>query len=228
MDNSSPPRKAPPIGAMPQQQRGIEKRKRLFDAAMREYARHGVERARVDDIVAEAEVGWGTFFHYFPRKEDVLLAAAAEHQWKVEAAMDKALADDGDIATRDVLFIAYEAMAASQYSQRIHVAIIREVLVSPARFERMLEAGRAPLFAKVADLLEVGQQRGEVRTDVTAEMLARILNSAILVIAARVGIPGAVGLPADVGLAGLVRTTFRVVWSGIEAAAEGRPQPDAG
>ena len=45
---------------------------------MAEYARVGLDTARVEDIVAAAGVSWGTFFHYFPAKEDVLLDAAAE------------------------------------------------------------------------------------------------------------------------------------------------------
>ena len=45
---------------------------------MAEYCRVGLDAARVEDIVAAAGVSWGTFFHYFPAKEDVLLDAAAE------------------------------------------------------------------------------------------------------------------------------------------------------
>lgn len=44
---------------------------------MSEYARVGLDAARVEDIVAAAGVSWGTFFHYFPAKEDVLIDAAA-------------------------------------------------------------------------------------------------------------------------------------------------------
>ncbi len=101
--------------------------------------------------------------------------------------------------------------------------MIREVLASAARFEQMLEPGRTPILKRIAQLLELGQERGEVRGDVGTELMAGILNSAVLVTAARVGIPGAVGLPSKVRLADLVRTTFRVVWAGIEAEAEGRP-----
>jgi len=46
---------------------------------MKEFARHGFDQARVEDIVADAGVSWGTFFRYFPRKEDVLLQMGVEH-----------------------------------------------------------------------------------------------------------------------------------------------------
>src|ERR1700749_2956682 len=62
----------------PRQRRAAATRRRLYEAAMAEYARVGLDAARVEDIVAAAGVSWGTFFHYFPAKEDVLLDAAAE------------------------------------------------------------------------------------------------------------------------------------------------------
>ena len=65
-------------GPTPRQRRAVATRRRLYEAAMAEYARVGLEAARVEDIVAAAGVSWGTFFHYFPAKEDVLLDAAAE------------------------------------------------------------------------------------------------------------------------------------------------------
>src|SRR3984885_13296211 len=65
-------------GPTPRQRRAVATRRRLYEAAMAEYTRVGLEAARVEDIVAAAGVSWGTFFHYFPAKEDVLLDAAAE------------------------------------------------------------------------------------------------------------------------------------------------------
>src|SRR5580704_2444764 len=65
-------------GPTPRQRRAVATRRRLYEAAMAEYAEVGLDAARVEDIVAAAGVSWGTFFHYFPAKEDVLLDAAAE------------------------------------------------------------------------------------------------------------------------------------------------------
>src|ERR1700721_1729036 len=62
----------------PRQRRAVATRQRVYEAAMAEYGRVGLEGARVEDIVTAAGVSWGTFFHYFPTKEDVLLDAAAE------------------------------------------------------------------------------------------------------------------------------------------------------
>lgn len=214
------------LGVVPRQQRAADKRQRLLEAAMREFANVGVADARVEVIVQDAEVGWGTFFHYFPRKEDVLLLAAVDQQRQVEAAMDRAAADER-ASTRDVVLAAYDATARSRHPQRLHVAMIRELLTSPTRYTQMLPPDMEPLQQRIAHLLEIGQQRGEVRRDIDAGHLAGVLQVAILSTAARVGLEGAAGLSSKTELRSLVRSTFMVLWAGIEREAEGRPDlPD--
>ncbi|MGA8926349.1 MAG: helix-turn-helix domain-containing protein, partial [Solirubrobacterales bacterium] len=63
----------------PTQARGVEKRDRIYDAAVTLYEENGIDAARVEDVIAEAGVSWATFFRYFPRKEDVLIEHAARH-----------------------------------------------------------------------------------------------------------------------------------------------------
>src|SRR3954469_13322842 len=68
-----------PLPAPPTQARGVDKRDRLYDAAIARYREAGVADTRVEDVIADAGVSWATFFRYFPRKEDVLLEGAARH-----------------------------------------------------------------------------------------------------------------------------------------------------
>lgn len=55
-------------------QRHLARRLAIIDAALTCFARSGYDRATTSDICAEAGIGSGTFFHYFPTKLDVLLA----------------------------------------------------------------------------------------------------------------------------------------------------------
>src|SRR4029079_2338935 len=61
----------------PTQARGIEKRDRIYAAALAHYAADGVAATRVEDVIADAQVSWATFFRYFPRKGDVLIELGA-------------------------------------------------------------------------------------------------------------------------------------------------------
>ena len=51
----------------------------VYEAAMKAFAEHGFDQARIEDVVADEGMSWGTFLRYFPRKEDGLLEAGAEH-----------------------------------------------------------------------------------------------------------------------------------------------------
>src|ERR1700722_4673686 len=49
-------------------------RQRLFDAAMHLVARQGFQDTTVEEITQAADVGKGTFFNYFPSKEELFNA----------------------------------------------------------------------------------------------------------------------------------------------------------
>jgi len=52
----------------------IERRKCIEHAAIDLFEAHGFDGTTVEDIAAKADIAPRTFFHYFPTKEDVVLA----------------------------------------------------------------------------------------------------------------------------------------------------------
>lgn len=53
-------------------------RQGILDAAIRVFAREGPDAARIDDIIAEAQVARGTFYNYFTTRDEILLAVAED------------------------------------------------------------------------------------------------------------------------------------------------------
>lgn len=204
----------PPLGVHPRQARSIEKRRRVFVEAMRAYAEHGVAGARIEDIVAAAGVGWGTFFNYFPRKEDVLLAAAVDIHEAGEAAMVEARAQGATVEA--TVAAAFGALANTGYPPRLVAAVVREAVTMGERMEALLHRhGHRPLWVTFAELLAEGQRDGSVRDDVEPAVLARLLNLSMLATHSRVGAHGEVGLPAESDLSELTTTTLRLLWEGV-------------
>jgi AcrR family transcriptional regulator len=162
---------------------------------MAEYARVGVETARVEDIVAAAGVSWGTFFHYFPAKEDVLLVAAADVSQAYSRAAVDGLRAGQDIAT--VLAGAFEAMrvaaSAATDSSALRTQMLSYVLQHPGRLTAVLGDDVVPPVAATSVVMAEGQRRGEVRTDEPAEALAVIVLYSVLFTARR---SAALGRPA--------------------------------
>jgi TetR/AcrR family transcriptional regulator, fatty acid metabolism regulator protein len=172
-------------GRPPRQRRAAATRQRLYDAAMAEYGRVGLEQARVEDIVAAAGVSWGTFFHYFPAKEDVLLDAAARVSRAYSAAAVSGLAAGED--TEPVLAAAFQAMFSAAVevtgSGALRGKLLVYVLSNPGKLTAFLGEGDdispPPMPATTAVLAE-GQLKGEIRADEPAESLAVILMYAVL------------------------------------------------
>ncbi len=56
----------------PRAMQAEDTRNRVYEAAIEEYKRVGVENAHIEKIVARAKVSVGTFYRYFPKRHDVL------------------------------------------------------------------------------------------------------------------------------------------------------------
>lgn len=161
---------------------------------MAEFAQVGVDAARVEDIVAAAGVSWGTFFHYFPAKQDVLLVAAADISRAYALALGDGLAAGKD--THAVLAAGFSAMReaalAATASAALRSQMLPYVINHPGRLTAVLEDDVATPMAATTAVLAEGQRRGEIRTDEPAEALAVVLLYAVLFSARR---GGSIGLP---------------------------------
>ncbi|MGH3257236.1 MAG: TetR/AcrR family transcriptional regulator [Streptosporangiaceae bacterium] len=203
--------------AVPRQHRAAATRRRLYDAAMAEYARVGLDTARVEDIVAAAGVSWGTFFHYFPAKEDVLLDAGAEVCRAYAVAARSGLEDGRD--TGSVLARAFDAMLRAAIeatpSEALRGKMLLYVLGHPGRLTEYLGEDIAPPVAATTAVLAEGQIRGEIRDDEPPESLAVIVLYAVLFSARR---GASIGRPP--GSTPLGRLALDVVLRGLRPAEE--------
>jgi AcrR family transcriptional regulator len=213
----------PPLGFSPRQARGVAARARVYEEALRQFAEKGFETTRVEDVVSAAGVAWGTFFRYFPRKEDVLLEAAVHHHREhVVPTVDAGL-ESGEQSARSValdLFLAMLSPAA--HPPRLHGEIVSEVIESRERFTAMLGEDQ-PFVVLVARVVEYGQRRGEVRTDLDALTLAGVLAAGTLfptIYGYYYVLRGLRSLDTTDGPATLVERAFGVVWRGLEPIPE--------
>lgn len=211
-----------PLPAPPTQARGVEKRDRLFDAAMTRYREVGVADTRVEDVIADAGVSWATFFRYFPRKEDVLLEGAARHfRDHVRTVAEQGL-QDRRLRIRTVIERTFVALLEpADMPPTLHNAALLEVFASPARFAALVGDRAQPVIGLVAELLAEGQRRTEVRGDVDAGAAAVALSAGCMFLAVQVAAAGEDAVPS-------AAAALDIIWGGLESrdggAAGERPR----
>jgi AcrR family transcriptional regulator len=146
-----------------------ETRQRLIECAWRLFQELGYDDTTVEDITEDADVAKGTFFNYFVTKEAILDDIAL---WRIDALGNHVLAAD-DVPKSAVARIKrmVRAMAVEFSPERElpqHLLIAR--ISAPIRHESAHRLGSI-----MHDLVQQGQVSGEIRADVDAGLIARLL-----------------------------------------------------
>jgi AcrR family transcriptional regulator len=157
------------------------RRERIREAALRVFARTGVERARIEEIAAEAGVSYGTVYQYYPSKE-TLLQAVIEH-WMAMDQTSRARAAEGTDSPRETLLrmIHLFLVGLQSGAYREHVLVGMEAELAAARRPETLGATqRAMRQAELGiteDLVRRAQAAGEIDPAVDARALAVLMNA---------------------------------------------------
>jgi AcrR family transcriptional regulator len=207
----------PPLPPTPQQERGKVARRALYDASVRAFAANGFDDARVEDIVAEAGVSWGSFYRYFPRKEDVLLQMGVELWDRVKDGAERALQGNGPV--REAVRNMCADLLVSDWPSHLHGAMLREIALTPVRYSALLGEDGTPWVVLVSEGLAVGQKRGEVRADIDTGTLAAVVLAGSLFPAIQGGyedLRSLRGLPGAGDPIAILDRVFPLVWRAVE------------
>jgi AcrR family transcriptional regulator len=189
------------------QRRSAEIRERLFRAALKCFGEQGFAETTVEDITNAADVGKGTFFNYFPSKEHILLAFGEMQLAKLEAAIESARRTNEPLPH----FLRSLGSRMTQEPTR-NPAIIRAILqaylsTTPVR-DAMIELQKR-VHALHTQVIQLGQERGEIRSDLPAAEVAYVFRQTIF------GTLLIWCLYGDATLHARIEAAFDVLWSGL-------------
>jgi AcrR family transcriptional regulator len=151
-----------------------ETREKLFRAALLLFAERGYQETTIEAITEAADVGKGTFFNYFPTKEHVLATFGDERIAAIERAVDDARKQKGPILPlirRVTTDLAGQSCESAALLRSIYAAHASCLPVRAALQKRLRKARRL-----MAEMLAVGQQQGEIRRNLSAAALARLIQ----------------------------------------------------
>lgn len=202
----SPPAKPSEIENLPRYERKkTETRERIYRAALKLFAEQGLAATTVDEIVAAADVAKGTFFNYFGTKEQVFAHFIEIQLAKVAEAIEEAR--KGEAGVRDVLHRAFQRLGSEiGGSPQFARALISAILGNEAA-QAAVAPGMANGRRMLAEILRVGQKRGQVRSDRRALAMGLAFQQAIF----GTLVPWAINPEAK--LASLLDASFKDYWT---------------
>ncbi len=195
--------------------RSAELRNRLFRAALEQFGKKGFLETTVEDITNAADVGKGTFFNYFPSKEHILLAFGELQLGKLQEAIGEAR------KTGMPLPEFLRSLGAKMTEEPIrHPTLVRAFLqafLSSTEVRAAMMDLQSRIMALHSQMIQLGQERGEIRDDLPAVELAQVFRQTVF------GTLLLWSLSGDGSLQQRVETAFEVVWSGLQPRNTKRP-----
>lgn len=154
-----------------------ERKENLYVVAMELFKRQGFEETRVEEITQAAGVAKGTFFNYFPTKEDVLLYIGERHIARLGAALangsGKRISQSDSALKALKLFMHTLADSLTDDKELVRLAVEKAMKLghlAPASNSRLGFRGL------VAILISRGQRAGEIHPELDPELVAQVLE----------------------------------------------------
>jgi len=190
------------------QRRSAEIRERLFRAALDQFAKNGFAETTIEDITNAADVGKGTFFNYFPSKEHILVAFGQMQIAKLEDAVRSGR--ESRQPMREFLSALSARMIAEPGRSPDIMRALLQANLSSAAVRGAVRENYLRGHALLTELMELGQQRGEIRRDIPAADLGHIFRQVVL------GTALIWSVFEDASLPDRIQKALNVLWTGVE------------
>jgi AcrR family transcriptional regulator len=189
------------------ERRSAEIRERLFRAALKLFAEKGFTETTVEDITNAADVGKGTFFNYFPSKEHILIAFSEMQLSKLQGAVDNLRQNKEPMPS----FLRTLSVRMTEEPARAP-DVVRAILLanlSSSSVRRIMRENHARAHGLLTQLVQVGQDRGEFRSDLPASELAHVFRQTVFGTLLMWSVSG------EASLSERINTALTVLWMGL-------------
>lgn len=146
-------------------------REKIIDAAWRLFYRQGYDDTTVEEIIEESGTSRGSFYHYFPGKDDLLSTLADVFDRKYEALMRTM---DPEMDRFDqLMYLNRELFAMMENSTPLDLVARLYSSQLVTRGDKSLMDHNRIYYRLLRQIVLQGQERGELRGDVTVNEMVR-------------------------------------------------------
>ena len=159
-----------------------EKRNKIFDAAIKEFAEHGYESANINSIALKAEVSIGSIYKYFKNKEELYLAIIHFGVESLKGILEGIICSEEDLLGKiEKIIRAIQSYSRSnvsltklynQMTNENHSGLVWEIVSD-------MEGVTAKLYAS---FIKEAKDAGKVRNDVDEKLFAYFLDNLFILL----------------------------------------------
>jgi len=207
------------------QRRREETCERIFLASMELFSSKGFAHTTVEEITRAADVGKGTFFNYFPSKEHVLGYLVAKQKGAVQ--FHRELAQGRTMSSEEVLTsLGRSLLRFPSKSPQMALSLVAAFLGN-AEVRENIVAELAVGRRWIAEIIRLGQERGELSDALPTAALARVFQRTLFGSVLFWALDPAFPIGREFG------NTMRIFFSGLKASpkppgkARSKAQPKA-
>ncbi len=152
----------------------IATHKKIYDTALKLFYKKGYDKVTVDDICEAAGVSKGAFYDHFKSKDQVIIDLFLMADQIYDEYADREL--DRQKCVMDKLLLL--GRRAVNYSNDMGIDIIQvsyRAQINPQKKTASIASEKRALFKILRRLVEEGQARGEIRTDLSRDDITRVM-----------------------------------------------------
>lgn len=156
-------------------EKGMQTRQAIFDTAISLFARRGYDKVTVDEICDKVGVTKGAFYNHFKSKDQIIL----EEFKRMDAHYVKVAAEISSLESSIEKLRAFSREAVKLMSD-LGVTMMKVVYhsqIAPGMKRPYLTDNRRVLYKITSELIQEGQEKGEIRSDLPGDGLATMLIS---------------------------------------------------
>jgi AcrR family transcriptional regulator len=151
---------------------------RIVEGTRRLVQTYGLRRVTVDEIASELRISKKTIYRHFPDKDALLLAVlmsiAGPHLGEVNRIIDQKLSFGESIASIGGVI--------AHLQTQITPPMFRDLQNMPHLWKH-IEQRRSAVLLRFRELIERGQDEGEIRPEINARLMATIIEEAVRFVA---------------------------------------------
>ncbi len=157
-----------------------EKRRKILDVAVNEFANEGFDNANINTIAKKAEVSVGSLYKYFDTKADLFLMSVNYGISVLDSVIESIVSSDEDVLVKLEKLIRSDI----EFSRRSKVLIKLYNEVTSESNSLLVEKIAADIEAKTCaaykKTIEDGQKAGEIRQDIDPGIAAFLVDNILM------------------------------------------------